>query len=90
MQADIPTMGTKKHPDRHDKGEELPKTGLDRQQHGDGVSLKGPQGQEVARNLLKLSAGMVKPEDLGENYYLTKSGALGLRVDEDTMEAFLQ
>jgi hypothetical protein len=48
----------------------------------------GEEGREVARNLLKLSAGMVSPEELGDNYFRAPDGSLGLVVDEETIKVF--
>jgi hypothetical protein len=54
----------------------------------DGLSLKGEQGAEVARNVALLAAGLIRPQDLNDSrYYLSPDGSVGVVLNEDSLKA---
>ena len=52
------------------------------------LSLRGAEGAEVAHNLILLSAGVVRPADLGPAYGIRADGAITTRVDAETAALF--
>jgi hypothetical protein len=67
--------------------EDVPRRSAQLNEHQDAcVSLRGVEGEEVAKNLGRLAAHLIESTQLSDAYFIAPDGALGLVVDDETYE----